>query len=217
MSHEHTKQPQDWDNLYRQLDGLKGSLDALHQESHLELQQLREAYKRVKAENLILATRLSQAELKLEKFRQLLVEEPDESPPDPLEPTKQAEQPSIQLQRQEAGKPDISSPQHQSVKKKPVGRKPGKAFERAQFIFDCIQAWNHQNPDDTFVVNPGFLESVFHINRKAAKQFCSALSTAITQHHQDIGVKNPISHNRRKETTALQKFVREQAQTPTTS
>ncbi len=157
-----------------------------------KVKQLERENSKLKAQNSELSKQLQEAQSKLEQFRNLLLG--DTEKPKKVEKL-------------------VNAPTSKKIKvaeKSPVirkGRKPGKAIERAKRIFLQVQDWNHANPDSTFVTNPGLLESLFRINRKAAKQFCEEFKTEIWEHHQDIGVENEISHNRGKDVEALLEFV----------
>ena len=157
-----------------------------------KLKQLEQENSKLKAQNSELSQQLKQAQSKLEQFRTLLLGETDP----PKKAAKKAPVPPPKKLKVAESSPSIRK-----------GRKPGKAIERAKRIFLQIQDWNHTHPESTFATNPGLLESVFRINRKAAKQFCEEFKTEIWEHHQDIGVENEISHNRGKDIEALSEFV----------
>lgn len=85
--------------------------------------------------------------------------------------------------------------------------KAKKAFQRAEAIFLAIKDWNRLNPFETFVVSPGLLETVFHVHRQAAKEFCEVFQNELWEYHQEIGVESPRWHNRGKDTQKLKSFV----------
>jgi hypothetical protein len=74
-------------------------------------------------------------------------------------------------------------------------------------IFQALQQWNHLHPDHSFALNPGLLEVTFRINRQAAKDFVAENQELIEHYHATIGVSNPYSHNRTKDSTLLKAFV----------
>jgi Telomere resolvase len=87
------------------------------------------------------------------------------------------------------------------------GPKKGRAFKRAEVIFLAIKDWNRQNPGETFVLNPGLLETVFKVHRQAVKDFFEAYQNELWEYHQEIGVESPQWHNRGKDTEKLRAFV----------
>jgi hypothetical protein len=56
-------------------------------------------------------------------------------------------------------------------------------------------------------LNPGLLESIFRIHRKAAQSFCELYQDAIAAYHQTLGIKTFQSHNRGKDVDALKAFI----------
>lgn len=190
-----------WHQIFLEFELLKQSLESACR----ECEKLSGENVRLESQNTILTQRIKQAEAKLTKFHQILVEEPRESDLLDFKASDMRERSIKQTRNSKNAKPLTTN--KDLAKKKQVGRKPGQAFERARYIFGCIQEWNYQNPDNTFAISPGFLESVFHINRKAAKQFCSKFDARIRQHHQKINVDRTASHNRGKDTTALLKSI----------
>lgn len=86
-------------------------------------------------------------------------------------------------------------------------RRKGAAKTRAEHIFHALIAWNGQHRDHTFAMTPWLLEGVFHVNRKAAKQFCLEFDDAIEQHHAQVGIDNMRSHNSGRNTSNLKAFV----------
>ena len=182
-----------WEEIEERLDALEHPNNSKAQSIAREkLKTLQQENSKLKTQNSELSKQLKQAQNKLEQFRTLLLGETD---------TPQKVKKQETLQSQPTIKVAEASPK---IRK---GRKPGKAIERAKRIFLQIQDWNHANTASTFVTNPGLLESIFRINRKAAKQFCEDYKTEIWEHHQDIGVENEISHNRGKDIEALLEFV----------
>lgn len=89
------------------------------------------------------------------------------------------------------------------------GPKSGKAFHRAEAIFLGVKDWNRQNPTETFAINPGVLETVFHVHRQAAKDFFNAYQNELWEYHQEINVESPRWHNRGKDMDKLKEFVEE--------
>ncbi len=87
------------------------------------------------------------------------------------------------------------------------GPKGGRAFKRAEAIFLAVKDWNRQNPFETFVLNPGLLETVFRVHRQAVKDFFEAYQNELWEYHQEIGVESPKWHNRGKDTEKLRAFV----------
>ncbi|MGB8701512.1 MAG: hypothetical protein WCD18_19020, partial [Thermosynechococcaceae cyanobacterium] len=87
------------------------------------------------------------------------------------------------------------------------GPKVGKAFRRAEAIVMAIKDWNRLYPSESFVINPGLLETVFGIHRRAAKDFFDAYQNELWDYHQEIGVDSPKWHNRGKDTERLKAFV----------
>lgn len=179
---------------------IEARLDTLKQSINLTITFIeREKLKKLQRENLELkkqntelSKHLQNAQSKLEQFRILLLGETES-------PTKVTKIESISALKK------IKATESSPIIRK--GRKPGKAIERAKRIFLQIQYWNQANPDSTFATNPGLLESIFRIHRKAAKQFCEEFKTEIWEHHQDIGVENESSHNRGKDVEALLEFM----------
>ena len=143
-------------------------------------------------EKQALATQLNEAQAKLDGFRRLLLgndEEAETAHEDPVQAeTTAIDQPSPEKR----GKP---------------GRKPGKAMERAQNIFDALRAWNAQHPEETVAISPGLLETQFKVHRQAAKQFCEDRQHEISDHHAEIGVETAMFHNRGKNLEAFKAFV----------
>ncbi|MEM9135739.1 MAG: protelomerase family protein [Cyanobacteria bacterium P01_F01_bin.42] len=183
---------QHWAQLEQRLASIEESLSTLDPSRKAsKINTLNQENKRLKTENARLSQQLNQAESKLEQFRQLLLTDTTPNPP------------------KSATKKDRDVQQRESISTPKAGRKPGKAFERARSIFNGIQQWNHQNPDRTFAVNPSFLESVFHINRKAAQQFCDAFESDLIKHHRDIGIERITTHNRGKNPEDMITFVRQ--------
>ena len=78
---------------------------------------------------------------------------------------------------------------------------------RAQKIFNALQGWNAQHPEQTVALSPGLLETQFRIHRKAAKQFCEVFRNDIDNHHRAVGVEQPMSHNRGKSLEVFKAFV----------
>lgn len=89
------------------------------------------------------------------------------------------------------------------------GPKSGRAFQRAEAIVLGIKDWNRLNPLESFAINPGILETVFHIHRQAAKDFFSAYQNELWEYHQEINVESPRWHNRGKDMEKLKAFVEE--------
>ena len=67
--------------------------------------------------------------------------------------------------------------------------------------------WNRENPFETFVLNPGLMETVFKVHRQAVKDFFEAYQNEMWEYHQEIGVESPKWHNRGKDTERLKAFV----------
>ena len=89
------------------------------------------------------------------------------------------------------------------------GPKSGRAFNRAEAIFLAVKDWNRLNPSETYVINPGVLETVFHVHRQAAKDFFAAYQNELWDYHQEINVESPRWHNRGKDMERLKAFVDE--------
>ena len=182
-----------WEEIEDRLKSLEQLNDAKITSVDLgQLKRLERENSKLKTQNSELSKQLQNAHSKLEQFRALLLG--DIAPPQKV----------TQIESSPASETLKVAESSLTVRK---GRKPGKAIERAKRIFLQIQDWNQANPDSTFVTNPGLLESVFRINRKAAKQFCEEYKAEIWEHHQDIDVGNEISHNRGKDVEALLEFV----------
>ncbi|MCM1981437.1 protelomerase family protein [Lyngbya confervoides] len=176
-----------------------GQLDAAQQR---RLQDLQKDNQGLRDENERLRQALAEAEGKLAQFRQLLLGEAPE--PENRKNGKEAEAATTALESDSSSDQRVRS---KPVPKRKAGRKPGQAVQRATEIFHQVQEWNREHPDQTFVINPGFLETVFKINRKAAKQFCEEHQAELWEHHQEIGVEVEVSHNRGKDVEALRKYV----------
>jgi hypothetical protein len=161
-----------------------------------ELAQLR-------SENQALQTQLQEAQSKLDRFRQLLIGDEAE-----VSQTKksQPDTPSQPITQSAVGSST-------KFREQPVaiaatrGRKPGKALERASHIFDAVREWNRLHPEETFAINPGLLETVFKVHRKAAKQFCEEYQNELWDYHQEIGMQSEHAHNRGKDVQQLWQFV----------
>ncbi|NJN23104.1 MAG: hypothetical protein HC810_00090 [Acaryochloridaceae cyanobacterium RL_2_7] len=188
---------QRWETVEQRLQSVEKSLSLIQPSPEaLTLAELTQENEALQTENQKLSEQLRQAESKLEQFRQLLFNDPEpEEVPVQAAPVEAIQQPVLPLY-------PINK-----TKAKRLGRKPGKAVERAKDIFYQVQSWNQNNPDNTFAINPGFLESVFHINRKAAQQFCKEFKTEIFEHHQDVKIHRASTHNRGKNTQDMIKFV----------
>ena len=198
---------QRWVEIENRLDILEASTSP--KKASIELSKLQKENTRLKTQNSELSQQLEEAQNKLEQFRQLLLGEANPTPtprPKKEAPAKTTipDKPTLKATPETATVAETTQKTQTSIKK---GRKPGKAVERAKRIFFQVQEWNRSNPDSTFVINPGFLETLFRINRKAAKQFCEEFQAEIWEHHQEIGVENEISHNRGKDVEALLEFV----------
>ena len=162
----------------------------------LELEQLQQRGKRVQeleVQKRSLATQLKEAQAKLDGFRKLLLGNDDQNDKDQTQPQLSTESVEANTQRRR-GKP---------------GRKPGKAIKRAQTVFDALRAWNVQHPEQTLALSPGLLETGFKIHRQAAKQYCADFQTEINDHHAEVGVEKPMSHNRGKDLERFKAFVAE--------
>lgn len=157
-----------------------------------ELAQLRR-------ENQSLKAQLQEAQSKLDRFRQLLMGDEEQVP-------QARESPSVAhpLPVAEATPKTREGPVAIAVSR---GRKPGKALERATHIFDAVREWNRLHPEETVAINPGLLETVFKIHRKAAKQFCEEYQNELWDYHQEIGVQTEHAHNRGKDVQQLWQFV----------
>jgi hypothetical protein len=187
------------EQLRQENQSLKDNIAKLmHQEKQYvtELAQLRN-------ENQALQTQLQEAQSKLDRFRQLLmgdeeeVSQPEKSQSDILPPpvSRAVVASSTQTKEQIVA---IAATR---------GRKPGKALERALHIFDAVREWNRLHPEETFAINPGLLETVFKVHRKAAKQFCEEYQNELWDYHQEIGVQSEHAHNRGKDVQQLLQFV----------
>jgi hypothetical protein len=84
-----------------------------------------------------------------------------------------------------------------------------KATDRAYAIFQAVQAWNQQYPQQSFAITLGLLKDEFGINFKAARSFLEIHQTEISELHQRSGVENPRSHNRQmgRNIEELKRFV----------
>ena len=183
---------QRWKQVERRLTSVEASLAAIAPSNEaLKITELTQENQELQEQNAKLSEQLHQAENKLAQFRQLLLTETE--PPAP-QTAKEIHQPALPL---------TSPPKT----RKKAGRKPGKAIARAKAIFETVQDWNHCHPNNTFAINPGFLESVFHINRKAAQQFCRNFKAEIQAHHQAVGIDRSTTHNRGRNTQDITKFV----------
>jgi hypothetical protein len=100
-------------------------------------------------------------------------------------------------------------PSEMTSQPKVRGPKSGRAFHRAEAIFLAVKDWNRLNPFETFAINPGVLETVFHVHRQAAKDFFSAYQNELWDYHQEINVESPRWHNRGKDMEKLKAFVDE--------
>ena len=201
-----TEREQVWEQRWLAIENRLDILEASNspKKAAIELSKLQEENSQLKNQNAELSQQLQEAQNKLEQFRQLLLGEAN-SAPTPVHKKEVPTAPTINKEEPKVNVVSETKPKNQAVAKK--GRKPGKAVERAKRIFLQVQEWNRSNPDSTFVINPGFLETLFRINRKAAKQFCEEFQAEIWEHHQEIGVENEISHNRGKDVEALLDFV----------
>jgi hypothetical protein len=156
-------------------------------------------------ENQALQTQLQEAQSKLDRFRQLLmgdeaeVSQPEKSQPDTL----------LQPVSHTAVGPPAKTKEQTVAIAATRGRKPGKALERALHIFDAVREWNRLHPEETFAINPGLLETVFKVHRKAAKQFCEKYQNELWDYHQEIGVQSEHAHNRGKDVQQLWQFVQQ--------
>ena len=188
-----------WETLDKRLTAVEASLSAIAP-SHeaLKITELTQENQELQAQNEQLAQQLQQAEDTLAQFRQLLLPKSQSSHP------KTKAKPAVNTET--IHQPDLPLASPPKPKKK-SGRKPGKAIARAKSIFERVQDWNHQNPENTFATNPGFLESVFRINRKAAQQFCQQYQSEIQAHHQAVGIERTSSHNRGKDTQEILHFL----------
>ena len=155
-------------------------------------------------ENLTLKQQLTQAQTKLDRFRQLL------NSPDPLEPEPEPKpEPENQTEQPQTKNSAIAEPVSKLVEpvSKPRGPHPGKAFQRAETIVLAIKDWNRLHPSETFAINAGLLETVFRVHRQAVKTFLDAYQNELWEYHQDIGVESPRWHNRGKDTQKLKTYV----------
>ncbi|WP_013335036.1 protelomerase family protein [Gloeothece verrucosa] len=195
-------------------------------EPNCELEQLKE-------DHAALEHSLKAAYQKIEQFKRLLFD--DDQPTQTLEVPLQNHLPPQITPSQSGIKPTPSHeappstpPQSQSQKippqpthKKPTGSsqrpsapKPtgvsqgSRAYQRANAIFEKIQQWNQEHLRCTFALNAGLLEQTFGIHRAAAKEWITQNKELIEQYHLSIGVGNARGHNRGKDTTPLQAFVR---------
>jgi len=185
--------------LTGKIESLEAENDAITNERDNLQHQLEEIQKmpelaKLRAENERMATALEQADSKLQQFRLLLLNGGGTSAttPAPAPATAIAPAPTPTP----APVPGATRPARQ-----------GGARERANHIFLGVKRWNRQNPDCTFAITPGLLESGFGVNRKAANDFVQENQALIWEHHQEIGVENERSHNRGKVTQELRKFV----------
>ena len=169
-----TEPEQIWEQRWLAIENRLDILEASNspKKAAIELSKLQEENSKLKNQNAELSQQLQEAQNKLEQFRQLLLGEANSAPT----PVQKKEVPTAPTINKEAPKVhnivSETKPKTQAAAKK--GRKPGKAVERAKRIFLQVQEWNHSNPDSTFVINPGFLETLFRINRKAARSFCTS-------------------------------------------
>nr|WP_238718366.1 protelomerase family protein [Petrachloros mirabilis] len=181
------------ESLEAENEALRQAKETAHQSQQGDSQTLKE----LRSQNQTLATQLHDAQQTLDHFRQLLL---GSSPPDAGQPTPETPAPPVP--------PPVPSAPQVSVVHQP-SRIKGRAMQRAEKIFYAIQEWNHLHPEQTFAVNPGLLESIFRIHRKAAKEFCATFQNELWEHHSDIGVENLAGHNRGKDAQALKAFVDE--------
>jgi hypothetical protein len=185
------------DDLRRENQSLKDEITKLLRKSKQESAEI----KKLRAENQALTAQLQEAQAKFDSVRQLLMGDVQEvsnlSLPDPSQETAIA-----------SPRPLESQP---TPDKAPRGRKPGKAMERARHIYDAVREWNRLHPNETFVVNPGLLETIFKIHRQAAKQFCDEYQNELWEYQQEIGVQVEHSHNRGKNIQKLWEFVQHYA------
>jgi hypothetical protein len=87
------------------------------------------------------------------------------------------------------------------------GGRKGAGYKRAEAVFLAVKHWNRQNPFETFVLNPGLLETVFRVHRLAEKDFFEAYQNELWEYHQEIGVESLKWHNRGKDMEKLRNFV----------
>lgn len=94
----------------------------------------------------------------------------------------------------------------------PTGRKGGRALDRAARIFQGIEQWNRQHPEEAFAITASFLETKFNINRGAAQSFCEAQQSAIQKMHDRIGLEPGRAKyfNRGKNIDEMVQFVEAQ-------
>jgi hypothetical protein len=156
-------------------------------------------------ENTVLRELLSQAEAKLNQFRSLLTGNSEPPAPQPA-PVPKTLAPLSQSAPVAA--PALTPQSASAPKTKPDNApRERKAFNRAKVIFEALQDWNVQHPQETFALTTGILEQTFGINRKAAKEFLDEFGEQISDHHAAIGVKNDRTHNRGKNLDVLRDYV----------
>jgi Telomere resolvase len=134
----------------------------------------------LKKENNAITTQLNAANQKLEGFRRLL-----------------------------NGSDQVEQPEGPTVENTTIGPSKGRAFKRAEAIVLGIKEWNRLNPDESFAISPGVLESIFRVHRQATKDFFERYQDEILSYHQDIGVDSPRWHNRGKDVEKMRSFVQE--------
>jgi hypothetical protein len=114
-----------------------------------------------------------------------------------------------QTSSSEVNRSSVGEVREASSTPKARGPKAGRAFNRAEAIFLAVKDWNRLNPSETFIINPGVLETVFHVHRQAAKDFFAAYQNELWDYHQELNVESPRWHNRGKDMEKLKAFVDE--------
>ncbi|WP_013335026.1 protelomerase family protein [Gloeothece verrucosa] len=191
----------------------------------------------LKEDHAALEHSLKAANQKIEQFKRLLFDEDQPTPPpqttssrdDNLSPpTASFQCVIVPTPSHEAPPSTPSQSPSEKIPPQPTHKKPtgssnyppaplrtgvsqsSRAYQRANAIFEKIQQWNQQHPQSTFALNAGLLEQTFGIHRAVAKEWITQNRELIEQYHLSIGVGNARGHNRGKDTTPLQAFVREQ-------
>jgi hypothetical protein len=183
--------------LHQENQSLRKDVEKLSKQKQQYMAELTQ----LRRENQSLQVQLQEAQSKLDQFRQLLIGEGVQGGNTRESKATQHPQP--------VEEPIAQKVAEGTARLETRGRKPGKALERAAHIFDAVREWNRLYPEESFVINPGLLETVFKIHRKAAKQFCDEYQNELWDYHQELGVQSEHAHNRGKDIQQLWQFVQQ--------
>lgn len=110
---------------------------------------------------------------------------------------------------QDSDTPNAMSGQSSASGAVVAARSEGGALARAERVFNGIQQWNRQHPEEAVAITASFLETKFNINRSAAQRFCETHRAAIQKMHDRLEVKPGRAKyfNRGKNIEAMVQFV----------